>query len=80
MLHILDNNKYNDENVKELSIQETQLSEMVHELTRFNGNPATLPMFLQFCPESISHLLDKCIITKGIQVSNYNSFISIERI
>ena len=75
MLHILDNNKYNDENVKELSIQETQLSEMINELTRFNENPATLPMFLQFCPESVSHLLDKCIITKGIQVSNYNSCV-----
>ena len=75
MLHILDNNKYNDENVKELSIQETQLSEMINELTRFNKNPATLPMFLQFSPESVSHLLDKCIITKGIQVSNQNSCV-----
>ena len=64
----LDNNKDNNENVQELSVQETQLSEMINELTNFDENHATLPMLLQHCPDSINHLLDKCIIHRRIQV------------
>ena len=70
LLLTLDNNKYNNEDVKELSIQEMQLTELFNELTDYSQDPATLPMFLQYCPDSVNHLLDKCIITKGIQVIN----------
>ena len=68
---ILDNNKDNTGDVKELSIQETQLLEMFNELVDYSQHPVTLQMFLQYCPDSINHLLDKCVITKGIQVTNY---------
>ena len=66
---ILDNNNDNTYTVQELSIQETQLSEMIKELTNFNETPATLQMFLQYSPDSVTYLLDKCILLRGTQVN-----------
>ena len=68
----LDNVKDNDcqvQQVLELSRQETQLSEMVKELKNFEATSGTLQMFLKYCPDAVTYLLDKCLVSKGIQVN-----------
>ena len=65
----LDNNNDQFGQNHELSLQESQFAEMIKEMSCYDLPHNTLSMFLQYCPESVSHLFDKCIMPLGVQVN-----------
>ena len=65
----LDNNNDQFGQNHELSLQESQFAEMIKEMSCYDFPQNTLSMFLQYCPESVTHLFDKCIMPLGVQVN-----------
>ena len=70
----LDNNNDQFGQNHELSLQESQFAEMIKEMSCYDFPQNTLSMFLQYCPESVTHLFDKCIMPLGVQVNLIFSF------
>ena len=71
----LDNNNDQFGQNHELSLQESQFAEMIQEMSCYDFPQNTLSMFLQYCPESVTHLFDKCIMPLGVQVKFFFPFI-----
>ena len=69
MFRNLDNNNDQFGQNRELSLQESQFAEMIKEMSCYDFPQNTLSMFLQYCPESVTHLFDKCIMPLGVQVN-----------
>ena len=44
-----------------MSDQEIQFAEMAEELSNYKGGVVTIDMFLKYCPDSVTYLLDRCL-------------------
>ena len=42
--------------------QESEFAEMANELADFKGSSCTFRMYLQYCPEAVTYLLDRCLV------------------
>ena len=60
----LDNNESNSHNTKliDMNDQEQQLAEMTYELANLDCGVATFKLFLQYVPDAITYLFDKCLV------------------
>ena len=65
--YFLDNNESNacKAQLTELNDQEQNFAAMAKELACFNGNRITFQMFLQHCPDAITYLFDRCLMSIG---------------
>ena len=52
----------------ELTQQERQFYEMSEEFTCYEKSKNTLRYFLSYCPDSLSYLLDRCLIAHEMQI------------
>ena len=62
---LLDNNENNAHNAQltDMNDQQIQFLEMANELGNQDGEMATFKMFLQYCPDAIMYLFDRCLMT-----------------
>ena len=47
-----------------MSDQENEFAAMANELSRFEGDSSTFRMYLQYCPDAVTYLFDRCIINE----------------
>ena len=59
-----DNNEAASHNLQlqDMTDQESEFAEMAKELADFKGNNCTFRMYLQYCPEAVTYLLDRCLV------------------
>ena len=62
-LYYLDNNEANVHKctLQDMSDQEIEFSKMSRELSDYKGSISTLKMYLQYCPDAVTYLLDRCL-------------------
>ena len=67
---LLDNNENNAHKVQltDMDDQQLQFLEMSNELANLDGEVVAFKMFLQYCPEAITYLFDRCLMTRNDQV------------
>ncbi len=61
----IDNNENNAHNAQltDMNDQQIQFLEMANELGNQDEEMATFKMFLQYCPDAITYLFDRCLMT-----------------
>ena len=47
-----------------MSDQENEFAAMAKELSQFKGDRCTLRMYLQYCPDAVTYLFDRCLINE----------------
>ena len=59
-----DNNEAASHNLQlqDVTDQESEFAEMANELADFKGSNCTFRMYLQYCPEAVTYLLDRCLV------------------
>ena len=62
-LYYLDNNEANVHKctLQDMSDQEIEFSKMSRELSDYKGSVSTFKMYLQYCPDAVTYLLDRCL-------------------
>ena len=62
-LYYLDNNEKSAHKVtlQDMSDQEIEFSKMSRELSDYKGRVSTFKMYLQYCPDAVTYLLDRCL-------------------
>ena len=62
-LYYSDNNEANVHKctLQDMSDQEIEFSKMSRELSDYKGSISTLKMYLQYCPDAVTYLLDRCL-------------------
>ena len=59
-----DNNEAASHNLQlqDMTDQESEFAEMANELADFKGSSCTFRMYLQYCPEAVTYLFDRCLV------------------
>ena len=62
-LYYLDNNETSAHKctLQDMSDQEIEFSKMSRELSDYKGSVSTFKMYLQYCPDAVTYLLDRCL-------------------
>ena len=48
--------------LQDMSDQELQFADMANELVKCKGGVVTFKMYLQYCPDAITYLFDRCLV------------------
>ena len=61
-----DNNAANDYSVQmqDMSDQDIEFAKMANEISNYKSNVSTFRMYLQYCPDAITYLLDRCLMNE----------------
>ena len=47
-----------------MSDQEIEFAAMANELAQFRSDRCTFRMYLQYCPDAVTYLFDRCLINE----------------
>ena len=73
----LDNNEANVHKctLQDMSDQEIEFSKMSRELSDYKGRVSTFKMYLQYCPDAVTYLLDRCLNIECMEQVHFCSLL-----
>ena len=49
---------------QDMTDQELEFARMANEISDYNSESSTFRMYLQYCPDAITYLLDRCLMNE----------------